>query len=275
MFGYILLNADKLTEDEKRRYNEIYCGLCHSLGDLHGQISRMSLSYDMTFLALFLSALYEPSENKTDKACIVHPKKSKDFVQNKFTEYAADMTILLSYYKCLDDFNDNKNIIAKGGASLLKKKYDEVEKKYPWQCEHIKHYMNELSEIENRNGSADEAFNCFGKVLGVIFQYNDDIWGKSLYKFGENLGKFIYAMDACLDYDDDKRHKKYNPLIASDIGKDETEEILKVLIGNSSEIFEKLPIIQDENILRNIIYSGVWYKYNRKKKKEREKQNGR
>lgn len=274
MFGYILLNPDKLTEDEKRRYNEIYCGVCHSLGDLHGQISRTTLSYDMTFLALFLSALYEPDEKKTEKACVLHPKKSKGFVQNKFTEYAADMTIVLTYYKFLDDWQDDKNVLAKGGAALLKNKYAEIEERYPWQCEHIAKYMKELSAIESRNGSADDALNCFGKVLGMVFQYNDDVWGKSLYKFGENLGKFIYAMDAYMDYDDDKKHHKYNPLMASDIGKSETEEILKVLIGNAAEIFEKLPIIQDENIIRNIIYSGVWYKYNRKKQKEREKSNG-
>ena len=37
---------------------------------------------------------------------------------------------------------------------------------------------------------------------------------------------------------------------------------LELLLGDASAAFEKLPLIQDEEILRNILYSGVWLGYN-------------
>ena len=39
------------------------------------------------------------------------------------------------------------------------------------------------------------------------------------------------------------------------------KDIMTLLIGNVTNIFEKLPIIQDVDLMRNILYSGVWQKY--------------
>ena len=33
-------------------------------------------------------------------------------------------------------------------------------------------------------------------------------------------------------------------------------------LGQAAEIFEGLPLVQDVNIMRNILYSGVWQSYN-------------
>jgi hypothetical protein len=50
-----------------------------------------------------------------------------------------------------------------------------------------------------------------------------------------------------------------------------------LVLGDAYAAFEKLPLIQDEEILRNILYSGVWlgyneylYKKDKKMKKESE-----
>ena len=59
MFGYVVVNTEKLTLEEKKQYRAFYCGLCKMLGIRHGRISRFTLTYDMTFLVLFLSALYK------------------------------------------------------------------------------------------------------------------------------------------------------------------------------------------------------------------------
>ena len=59
MFGYVMANQDGLSAEAKERYHAAYCGLCHALGKRHGQKSRLTLTYDLAFLAVFLSALYE------------------------------------------------------------------------------------------------------------------------------------------------------------------------------------------------------------------------
>ena len=98
MFGYIECNRSKLSKEEQERYRSVYCGLCRNLKLRYGELERMSLSYDMTFVILFLSSLYEPKEETADFRCGMHPLRPRSGVENRFTEYAADMTVALAYY---------------------------------------------------------------------------------------------------------------------------------------------------------------------------------
>ena len=73
MFGYIAPRLDQLEESQRERYQAYYCGLCRVLGERSGHSGRLTLSHDMTFLALLLSSLYEPEESLRDLRCPVHP----------------------------------------------------------------------------------------------------------------------------------------------------------------------------------------------------------
>ena len=57
MFGYVIANMDTLSQGARERYRAVYCGLCRTLGRQHGQLGRLTLTYDMVFLILLLSAL--------------------------------------------------------------------------------------------------------------------------------------------------------------------------------------------------------------------------
>lgn len=46
---------------------------------------------------------------------------------------------------------------------------------------------------------------------------------------------------------------------------------LEGMLGYTSNAFEFLPLIQDASLLRNILYSGIWLKYNRGMEKRRKK----
>ena len=59
MFGYITANMTTLDKEQQTRYRAYYCGLCRVLREQYGQVGRMTLSNDMTFLAIVLSSLYE------------------------------------------------------------------------------------------------------------------------------------------------------------------------------------------------------------------------
>ena len=137
MFGYIECNRSKLSKEEQERYRSVYCGLCRNLKLRYGELERMSLSYDMTFVILFLSSLYEPKEETADFRCGIHPLRPRSGVENRFTEYAADMTVALAYYKALDDWKDEKKAGKRWYGDRLKKAYAEVEKVYPRQCKAI------------------------------------------------------------------------------------------------------------------------------------------
>lgn len=262
MFGYITCNKETLEEQEKERYQSVYCGLCKTLGDKYGLMERMSLSFDMTFLALFLTALYEPEETSCTFTCALHPLHKKTSASNVYVDYAADMTVAMAYYKCLDDWEDEHKFISRQYGKILEKNYKQVQKKYPRQCEAIAKSIQELKEIEkNGQSQPDEAVNCSGRMLSEIFVYNEDFWSNSLRTFGYELGRFIYLMDASMDYKKDLKKGNYNPLVKMQKKPEEMEGIMTVAIGKATEQFENLPIVQDAHLIRNILYGGVWQQY--------------
>lgn len=274
MFGYVVCSKSELTEEDILHYKEFYCGVCRALKKQFGELERCSLNYDMTFLALFLTALYEPQETKKEIRCVVHPTKPRNIIENRYIDYAADMTILLAYFKCLDDWNDERRLGAYCYGKLLKKKYEDLQKKYPRQCKSVADAIEKISRIEkDENSIPDKAINASGEMLKELFVYEEDFWSDSLRKFGYELGRFIYLMDAAIDYKKDIKKNNYNPLIKMQKQPEEMEEILAIIIGNATAEFEKLPIVQDEHIIKNILYSGVWLQYNIKVV-DKEKSNG-
>lgn len=272
MFGTIVCSKKGLTEEEICRYRSAYCGLCLAIKNRFGQVERLALNYDMTFLAFLLNGLYEEYNETREFRCIAHPFKKQSVFENKYIDYAADMTILLAYYKAEDDWNDEKKPSGLIASGLLVKDFKRLEKAYPRQAAAVKESIQKLRETE-KSGSAlpDEAVYWSGKMLSEIFAYADDFWGEALRIFGYELGRFIYLMDAALDYEKDGRSGSYNPLYKMGKKPDEIEELLTQILGKAAIQFEKLPIVQDADIIRNILYSGVWQEYYKKVKGEEEK----
>ena len=59
MFGYIVVNQPELRIREWEMYHSYYCGLCRVLKEKYGRVGQATLSYDMTFLLLLLSGVYD------------------------------------------------------------------------------------------------------------------------------------------------------------------------------------------------------------------------
>lgn len=276
MFGYVRPYMGDLSEDEKKRYRAVYCGLCRSLDTRHGAVSRLSVNFDMTFLALLLSSLYEPEEQSAQARCLPHPLKAHEEISSPIIDYAADMTIALTYHKCLDDWADEKKLTRRVYGELLKKSYERVKTAWPRQCRAIEESLAALAVIEKEaleESSAalpDTALNLSGRLLSDLFVMRDDFWAQQLRWFGASLGRFIYLMDAAMDYEQDLKKGCYNPLIHLACLPQHSEELLMQPLGEASAIFEKLPLVQDERLLRSIFYSGVWQDYNEKMKKHTE-----
>ena len=264
MFGYVIANASELSDAEKQRYRQIYCGLCQQLGSLHGQLSRLSLTYDMTFLILLLSSFYEPEESISKKRCIVHPARGTECITSCITDYAADMSVVLTYYKCQDDWLDDKDLSRHLYGSILKKHFERACLRWPRQAQAIGQAIAELSQIEKENGSIEDASRCFGQLMSELFAYENDVWNSAFRCLGDYLGRFIYLMDAAMDYDADKKKGRYNPLVAAQKSEYEIKDILVMLIGRAAAVFEQMPFVKDDHLIRNILYSGVWQKYNAK-----------
>lgn len=276
MFGYVLALEEQLTPEEWQRYRGAYCGLCRALGEAFGQKARLTLTYDMTFLVLLLSSLYEPEERAGQGRCPVHPLHPRAYWQTAATEYAAAMNLVLAREKLLDDWRDEKNPAAFVAAGLLGQACKGAEDAYPRQCAAIRRELDALSVLEKQGSEdPDAAANCFGRLMAALFCWKEDRWAPLLGEMGLELGRFIYLMDAWEDAEADEKKGRWNPLRtrAKDPGFDEwTGETLMLMLGDCTRAMETLPLVQDVEILRKILYAGVWNRYARglKRKKERE-----
>ena len=272
MFGYVNINSDTLTESEIARFREVYCGVCRSLRLGEGHMCHLALSYDFAFLALLLNALYEPEETRGEKRCAPHPKKKQPYAVSKYVEYAADMNAALFYLSALDGWLDDKNYLKLAFSQALKKRALLVMEKYPRQAEAIQREMKLLLEIEKtRVNDLDAAASCFGRLLAEVFVLDEDEWSRYLRQMGFSLGRFIYFLDAWDDSGKDEKTGSYNPRLSLKSLDDYEENVHRILtleIAECAMAFEKLPIVQDANILRNILYSGVWAKYYKGKEEE-------
>lgn len=97
MFGYIVMNKPEIKFKDFDLYRSFYCGLCRELKSKYGISGQISLTYDMTFVVILLSALYESPTQKGSTRCIIHPVCKQPVRRNTVTEYAADMNVLLTY----------------------------------------------------------------------------------------------------------------------------------------------------------------------------------
>lgn len=267
MFGFVTASFRELTKEEKVRYQSVYCGICRSIRTRAGQLGRLSLSYDMTFLALLLMSLYEPQEDGGGKACAFHLRRP--WVTSPYIRYAADMNIALAYYNCLDDWQDEKSHQKRWMADRLRQFLPELEAQYPRQCTAISRCLTELSALEQENcADADRCANCFGELMTQLLVCHDDMWAADLAEMGRQLGRFIYLADAAVDYPKDLQKGRYNPYIAMNTGKNDSlwEEYLVLTMARCTEYYEKLPLVQDKALLDNILYSGIWLNTGRKQK---------
>lgn len=270
LFGYVTINKPELKFKEYYSYKGYYCGLCKTLKSKYSNKARMTLNYDMTFLILLLSSLYEPENKIYNERCMVHPAKKQLIIQNEISEYAASLNIILTYYNLLDDWHDDKDYKSLLILKALSGEYREAEKKLPEKTKIIRERLHNISGLEKSNTSdIDKVSNEFGYLMEEIFLYRKDNWEKILRKIGFYLGKFIYLLDAYEDMEKDEKNKSYNPfnLLQTNNKEQYAKDLLMLNLSFLSEEIEKLPLIQDKGIIDNIVYSGILNKLDKKEQK--------
>ena len=273
MFGFVTASVKELSKAQQDRYGGIYCGICREIKIRATQTARLGLSYDMVFLTLLLMSLYEPEEEYGPLRCAAHPLRRRDWIDNEYVRYAADMNVALAYYNLMDDWQDDGKISAKLLAASFESVLPDIQTRYSRQCKAIEDCLHQLHELELANcANPDAPAACFGKLMAELLVYQEDMWAETLRQVGFHLGRFIYMADAAVDYRRDAHKKKYNPFLAMETGEDwaRWDEYLVLAMGRCTANYEKLPLVQDKALLDNILYSGVWVNFRGKGAKARE-----
>ncbi len=287
MFGYINVNQKKLNAADKGVYQSYYCGLCRVLKEKYGRKGQFLLNYDMTFLIVLLTGLYELEDERVEFICALHPYKKRTARCNIVTDYAAAMNVLLSAKNFEDDWNDNHAYTKKALAQMFKKDYEHIRQQYPRQEHAVAEYLRRLEQAEkDAERNVDAVAGLTGEMLGELFVWKEhDVWAEELRCLGFYLGKFVYLMDAYEDIAKDEKHQCYNVL---QFMKQETKQnfeifsklMLTSIMAECAKSFERLPILLHAEICRNILYSGVWNKFEylrlkKQTKKEKRNRSGR
>lgn len=268
----------ELKVREYDMFRAYYCGLCKTLGKEFNQIVRFGLNYDLTFLALLLSSIEEDKEVITKEGCIANPLKKKMIVNtNKSLTYASNISIILIYFKLLDDWKDEKSFKSLIGTIPFLLPLKKASKAYNNKALAIKKYLYKLSALEqNKCNKIDEVADAFAKLMEEISvpdYIEDQKTIRVLRWIGYNLGRWIYILDAFNDLEVDIKNKNYNPILLQyNFNNNEgiynfkkkvsgpIEFSLTMSLESIAKSFEFLNINKNQGIIDNIIYMGTRHK---------------
>lgn len=269
MTGYVKVYKPELKIKDYEAYRGIYCTLCRTLGKEYGQLSRMLLSYDLTFLLIVLLSVSDIKVDYKNGRCPFNPSKKCNYCKSAQREFsfAAAVTVLMFYYKVKDNLQDGSLFerilmyIILPYAALKRKK---ALKKYKDLDETIAFSMMKQKETEDKNSSSiDEAAHNSADALGKIFTYHNN--SQSLYRFGYLIGRWVYLTDAADDIEKDIKNNSYNVFVnkysltdnkTDEEIKTETEETLFMTQAAVIDAFEKLPVSVFKDVIENIIYDS-------------------
>lgn len=270
MYGYVRPVKGEMKISEFERFRGVYCGLCHELSRRYGPLSRFLVNYDFTFLAMLLAG---PDDTKTcPRRCAAHPIKATDCLMACASlETAADMTVILGWWKMADGAQDGHGPRAAGykaACRALKGACDKAAARQPAFAAAVEENLRGLRKLESeRCPNLDQAADRFASILrsigaGERAPERQRITGELLY----HLGRIIYILDAVDDLAEDMRTGDYNPLryrfaLAEGRLTPEQERELRTGLQLSHNAISGAYALMESNpyagILTNIIYLGL------------------
>ena len=270
LFGYIRIDKPELRVKEYETYKAIYCSLCRSLGKHYGFLSRLTLSYDFTFLALLDMSLKDGCDGFERKRCAFNPLKKCNYCKNSDAlKMPSAAAMIMLYYKLKDNIADERGIKKIGYCFLLPffaGVHKKAAKEYPLIEQIVFEYIKEQTKLELENCNeldkiADPTAKALAKLLMLCSQEQSQ--KRVLERLGYCLGRYIYILDAACDLESDIKNSSYNVLkyeTSGNINEYIRQRVVPQLYfcaNEASKAFELLDIKKYKAILGNIVYLGL------------------
>ncbi|HQC55248.1 MAG TPA: DUF5685 family protein [Clostridia bacterium] len=271
MFGYIKADKPNMLIKDHTEYRAYYCGLCKSIAKKNPQFMRMSVNFDIVALSLLAHNYAKVKPTAKLGRCIIHPigKKFPILEHNEIQAKIVDINTILGYYKLKDDVEDEKGLKKRIAKLYVKPKYKRAAKRMPEFDSEIRKIYNEFDEIqksETKTNKLPALLNKSGEMLVAIGKIACPNYDEPLITFCENLGKWIYLIDAYDDMEKDIKRKSFNPLLkdGNALTEEELDKVtimveanLKEYIGRIKEAYDLMDITISEGALSNVVYMGL------------------
>ena len=267
MFGYVRPALERLDQERRDAYQSAYCGLCHALGKRHGPLTRLTLQYDFTFLAILLTA-GEGEGERVCRRCPANPlRKPRACLAGRQMDAAADQSVILTWHKLSDDVDDHgffAGLPYRFVRLLFQRSYRRAAKAQPDFDVQTREGLARLRVLEEEQSpQLDRAADAFAKILACASQaVPGEGERRAMTQLLYHLGRWVYLMDAWDDLDDDRKKGRYNPLDARFAGQArENREYLEAtathslrLAGSAASLLE---LGQWTPIVENVLYLGL------------------
>jgi hypothetical protein len=248
LFGYVRVCKARMTCGDYAVYRGVYCSLCKALGRRYGPLARLTLRYDMAFYALL--ALRKAGDTEFAPArCSFNPLKKCLCCKSAAIDAAADVSMLMAYYKWRDTLRDSawyaRLLWAPAGIFFLwagckaKRRAPQAERIIrvavaAQAMQEAGYRRQEAGEDEQEAGyrkkeagyrgqeagedvtpdscilTPDACSHPSAHALGALCALLD-AW---LYRLGYLLGRWVYLMDAADDCEDDRKRGRFNPFLS-------------------------------------------------------------
>ena len=214
MFGYLKCDETKLSPKERDLIGAFYCGLCMALKKHFGNKSRMFTNMDCTYASMLIVSINNEEIDLQPKRCFLHPfsKRNISYFHDELSKKICSATILISYYKLLDDCKDEKrNFTKKTMRVVFKNLFKKAKNILPDYNEKLSILLKKTQKLElENNNSLFELMDVSGEILKEMAISCDATQLQNLFF---HIGRYIYFIDALDDYESDIKRNRYNALV--------------------------------------------------------------
>ena len=267
MFGYVKPYIPELRVKEYEFYKSVYCGLCRSMKKHTGGLSRVTLSFDMTFFALVRMALTRTDMQVRRRRCLLHPLRKRPMMDgNEALAYTAAVSAVLCYHKLEDTLADEKGLkrfAARALRPFARRFRRRALRAVPEIDRIAQEAMRALAALEAEKCAVpDMPADVFGAMLGDLLANGlGGTEARIAREIGLHTGRWVYLTDAACDREADRKSGSYNPFL---LAGGEADAFLGGAMAMESEaILRAVELIDlsDRAILRacieNIICDGM------------------
>lgn len=274
MFGYVKPCKPQMKVCEYETYKAVYCGLCKQLGRQYGPFSRLTLSYDFTFLALLDMALSDEPQGFAPGRCLLNPlKKSPHLQPCSQLSFSCGVAMMMFHYKVLDNLNDGsfgEKALALVCRPFSRYASQKAADQYPEVAQIMYETISKQRVLEQEQcDSVDLACEPTALALsGICGLLSDGGQKRVLERFGYLLGRYVYLSDALDDLEEDLQKHSYNAfLLRENITGPDAAQLaairenakgsLFMTIGELIKTYDLLELNFYKPILDNIVQLGL------------------
>ncbi|NLO37423.1 MAG: hypothetical protein GX112_13880 [Clostridiaceae bacterium] len=265
MFGYVCPYKPELLIREYARYRAVYCGLCRQIRLDYGQLPRLAVSYDLTFLALFLLALTDSQPSEQMAGCVLDPLRKKPMLAGgPVLEACAALAVQLAWHKAGDQIRDGHPLGGRLARLAFWRAWRRASRRWPDVETIIRERLAELHQLEN--GPPDlAAADIFGRMLEALARQAAKPLAlpaaihAAVGCLARDLGRWVYLIDAIDDWQDDCNNKTWNPFGRTDLAaaRLRAEPALTGLEESMDRTAALMPYVRDSGLLANLFTLGL------------------